>query len=331
MSSRSERLFAVLEEMGAQAFVSGKRPNQLYLLDHPDPSTVISRANCHAVLFAPGRTVVFPGVWISNACSDLLTNCEVVPNRLGDPPPDQQLVARLKQEGFGKVVFDQASAGLVEAMGREAPDTEVVVDDLATVLRRTKDEQDLARMRQTAGIADLGMLTAFAAIRPGVRCQEVIAEGVAAMLRAGAEDADMKPACGVGTYYLDSGEDPRRVIQEGDMVFIDMIIHVHGYLGDMTRAGIVGEGSPERRELLETVQGAYRLATGLMKRGSERRRSTRRWWTTTRRRSGLNTTCITSATGWAWGAMRRASGRARRMSCRRGTRCRASRACTFRA
>ena len=269
MTTRSERLFAILDEMGAQAFVSGKRPNQLYLIDHPDPSSVISRANCHAVLFAPGKSVVFPGVWISNACRDLLTNCEVVPNELGDPPPDEQLVERLKQEGFGKVVFDQASPGLVETMRREVPDTEVVVDDVVTVLRRTKDERDLAGMREAARVADLGMQAAFAAIRPGVSCLETIAAGVAAMLRAGAEYADMKPACGEGTYYLDSAEDPRRVIGEGDMVFIDMSIQVHGYLGDMTRAGIVGEGSPEKRELLETVQGAYRLATGMMRPGAK--------------------------------------------------------------
>lgn len=269
MATRSERLFGALEKMGAQAFVSSKRPNQLYLLDHPDPSSVISRANCHAVLFAPGKTVVFPGVWISNACRDLLTNCEVVPNELGDPSPDEQLVERLKRERFGKVVFDQASAGLVEGLRREVPGTEVVVDDVATALRRTKDEGDLVGMREAARIADLGMRTAFAAIRPGVSCLEVIAEGVSAMLRAGAEYADMKPACGEGTYYLDSAEDPRRVIRDGDMVFIDMIIHVHGYFGDMTRAGIVGEGSPEKRELLETVQGAYRLATGMMKPGAK--------------------------------------------------------------
>ena len=79
----------------------------------------------------------------------------------------------------------------------------------------------------------------------------------------------MAPAVGVGTYYLDSGEDPRRVIQEGDMVFIDMGIWVHGYLGDMTRAGIVGEGSAEQRDLLATVQQAYRIGCQAMVAGAD--------------------------------------------------------------
>jgi Xaa-Pro aminopeptidase len=79
----------------------------------------------------------------------------------------------------------------------------------------------------------------------------------------------MAPAVGVGTYYLDSGEDPRRAIAEGDMIFVDMGIWVHGYLGDMTRAGIVGEGSAQQRDLLQTVQEAYRIGSQAMAPGAD--------------------------------------------------------------
>jgi len=265
MPSRSERLFAALAARGADAFVSANRPNQLYLLDHPDPSAVISRPNCAAIIFAPSQTVVFPGVWISNACRDLLTDCEVVPNEKGDPPPAEQLAVRLGIEGYKKVVTD--SAGLAEAIA--AAGAEVEVEDIGQALRRTKDERDLAGMREAARVADIGMTTAFAAILPGVTCCDIIAEGTAVMLKAGAESAAMAPAAGVGTYYLDSGEDPRRVIAEGDMVFVDMGIWVHGYLGDMTRAGIVGEGSAQQRDLLQTVQEAYRIGSQAMAPGAD--------------------------------------------------------------
>jgi Xaa-Pro aminopeptidase len=267
MPSRSDCLFSVLSECGADAFICGDRPNQLYLLDHPDPSTVISRANCTAVIFGPSETVVFPGVWISNACRDLLENCEVVANVKGDQPPVEQLLERLAKVGYKKIVTDSAS--LAEAIEKGVPATAVELQDIGRQLRRRKDERDLAGLREAARVADLGMSTAFAAIRPGKTCGEVIAEGTAAMLRAGAESVAMAPAVGVGTYYLDSGEDPRRVIQEGDMVFIDMGIWVHGYLGDMTRAGIVGEGSAEQRDLLATVQQAYRIGWQAMAAGAD--------------------------------------------------------------
>ena len=264
MESRHQRLMAALDQVGARGFIAHQRPNQLYFLDHPDPSTVISRSSCHAILFTATETVVFPGMWISNACRDLLENCEVVPNQKGDPPPEEQLAARLGQLQLDRVVCDQPNPGLARLLEKEGVDTEVVADDIGMGIRRRKDELDLERMREAARVADLGMETAFRTIRPGVTCLDAIAEGTAAMLRAGAEDASMAPASGVGTWYLDSAEDPRRIIREGDMVFIDMIIHVHGYLGDMTRAGIVGEGTAEQRELLETVQEAYRLAIRAM-------------------------------------------------------------------
>jgi Xaa-Pro aminopeptidase len=266
-TTRTERLAAALAERGADAYVAVKRPNQLYLLaeHHDDPSTVISRANCGAILFHGDDVVVFPGVWISNACRDLLAGCEVVPNDVGDPPPHEQLATRLGALGLKRVLFDSLSADALTAVTAAAPGTACAEEDFVTTeLRRHKDARDIAGMRQAAMVADLGMQTAFACLRPGGTCAEAIAEGTAAMLRAGAESVAMAPASGIGTYYLDSGEDPRREIAEGDMVFIDMGIWVHGYLGDMTRAGIVGEGSPEKRELLHTVQEAYRLASSAM-------------------------------------------------------------------
>ncbi|MFH1567501.1 MAG: Xaa-Pro peptidase family protein [Gemmatimonadota bacterium] len=269
MSARRERLQERLESLGAQAMVCARRPNQLYLLDHPDPSTVISRANCAFVLFAGAQTTVFPGVWISNACRDLLTGCEVVPNELGDPAPQAQLAARLRQLKLKKVVFDQLETGLAELLASQAPTTEAVADDVVTVLRRTKDARDLAGLREAARVADLGMQAAFRAVRPGVTCGEVAAEGTAVILRAGAESASMAPAAGPGAQYLDSAEDPRRVIRAGDMVFIDLGIWVHGYLGDMTRSAIVGEGTEAQRDLLAVVQAAYGLASQAMVPGAD--------------------------------------------------------------
>ncbi|MBT3341829.1 MAG: aminopeptidase P family protein [Gemmatimonadetes bacterium] len=274
---RRVRLAAALAFRGAELFVATQRPNQLYLLageQHEDPSSVISRPNCAAILFAhtageASQTVLFPGVWISNACSDLLSHCEVVPNRLGDPPPEDQLAVRLAAMGPRRVVFDQLPPKMADAIRAVAPDVELVEDDfLTTLLRRRKDEADLTAMREAARVADLGMQAAFAQIRPGATCGEAIAVGTAAMLAAGAESVAMAPASGQGTWYLDSAEDPRRIIEEGDMVFIDMGIWVHGYLGDMTRAAIVGTGSAQQQDLLATVQDAYRSASRRMVHGA---------------------------------------------------------------
>lgn len=265
--TRSERLALALQERAADVFITSSRPNQLYFLNHPEPSSVISRANCRAIVFGCEVPVVFPGVWISNACRDLLTSCEVVENALGDPPPEAQLLSYLQRAGWKRIVVDQQ--GLADSLQGHLGATEILVEDVGALLRRTKDAVDLAGMREAARIADLGMTAAFAAIRPGLNCLDVIAEGEYAMLKAGAEDAHMAPAVGEGTFYLDSAENPRRTIRQGDMIFIDMAIHVRGYLGDMTRAGIVGEGTAEQRTLLETVQRAYRTGAEAMYPGAD--------------------------------------------------------------
>ncbi|MEE3264001.1 MAG: Xaa-Pro peptidase family protein [Candidatus Latescibacterota bacterium] len=271
--SRRQRLAAAAAMRGAEIFVATQRPNQLYLLagaQHEDPSCVISRGTCVAILFhhrggEVAETVVFPGIWISNACRDLLHDCEVVENGLADPTAEEQLAHRLASMAPRRVLFDQLSDSLGQSIAKVAPSIELVVDDfVTTLLRRCKDEADLVGLKRAAQVADLGMQTAFANVRPGVSCADAIAVGTAAMLAAGAESVAMAPASGIGTGYLDSGEDPRRRIEEGDMVFIDMGIWVHGYLGDMTRAAIVGTGSAEQQDLLATVQEAYQRSSSLM-------------------------------------------------------------------
>lgn len=265
--TRAERLTQALEERQADVFISAIRPNQLYFLPHPEPSSVISRANCCAIIFGLNEPVVFPGVWIFNACRDLLTDCTVIENTLGDPCPEDQLLAYLRKAGLKRIIVDQP--GLTEFLRGQIDGCQIECEDLGTEIRRKKDARDMEHMREAARIADLGMRAAFAAIRPGLSCLDVIAEGEYAMLKAGAEDATMSPAVGEGTFYLDSAENPRRLIREGDMIFIDMAIHVRGYLGDMTRAGIVGEGTEEQRVLLETVQRAYKTGVAAMAPGAD--------------------------------------------------------------
>ena len=52
------------------------------------------------------------------------------------------------------------------------------------------------------------------------------------------------------------------------MVFIDLAIRVKGYLGDITRAGIVGRGTVEQRLLLDSVKMAYAIGYSHMSSGS---------------------------------------------------------------
>jgi Xaa-Pro aminopeptidase len=88
------------------------------------------------------------------------------------------------------------------------------------------------------------------------------------MLKMGCEYADMFVASGPNTMYLDSGCDPRRVIQSGEMVFMDMAIRLQGYLGDQTRSAVIGGGTRAQRDVLATIKNSYRELEARMKPGA---------------------------------------------------------------
>jgi Xaa-Pro aminopeptidase len=261
---RLQRLRAALEESGYDAFLMAQHPNQLYFLDHPDPSGVFR--SLPYLLVTMTESIVFPGVWVYPACRDFLVNEEVVPNVVGDADVTEQLSERLKKMNLKRVAVD----GLTVELARAVPaETEFVPAPLlGPALRRTKEPEEIELMRRAAAISDAGMLAAFNAIRPGVRNCEVAAEGVYTMLKMGCEYADMFVASGPNTMYLDSGCDPRRVIQSGEMVFMDMAIRLQGYLGDQTRSAVIGGGTRAQRDVLATIKNSYRELEARMKPGA---------------------------------------------------------------
>lgn len=262
---RKSRLREELNFRQSEIFIATLRPNQLYFLDHPDPTKVISRPNCFAVIFGLDKDVIFPGRWISNACRDLLTNCTVIEDRSIDRGPSRNLIDFLKENKFKKIIIDEPLLG--REIKNAIPQSIALTEDIGCLLRRKKDEIDLAGLRHAARIADLGVKAAFGVVKPGISCGDIAAEGEYVMRKAGAEDVSMAPAVGQGTNYLDSAEDVSRIVSEGDMIFIDLAIHVRGYLGDITRAGIVGKGTAEQRLLLDTVKRAYSIGYNHMSPG----------------------------------------------------------------
>jgi Xaa-Pro aminopeptidase len=267
MMQRLQRLRSTLEQKGCDAFLMTQKPNQLYFLDHPDPSGLFY--SLPYLLVTRNESIVFPGVWFYPACRDLLVNEEVVPNFIGDPDATEQLAERIKRMNLKRVAVDGLNVELAQAAPSE---TEFVsAPKLGPELRRTKELEEIELMRRAAAISDTGISAAFNAIRPGVRNCEVAAEGVYVMLKMGCESAEMFVASGPDTMYLDSGSDPRRVIQSGEMVFIDMAIRLQGYLGDQTRAAILTGGTREQRDLLATIKSSYRELESLMKPGASTR------------------------------------------------------------
>lgn len=270
MSDRLNRLTAALDDAGYDAYIATQRPNQLYWTESAEP--VSDMPNAAYLLLSKNAQVIFPGQPFYFACKDHLSHYEIAPTEVGSPSAQAQLIDQIKQRGYRRVVLDGAGREAEEALRGALPNVELVFDSRwGAKLRRSKEAAEIAIMREAARISDIGMVAAFAAARPGVSGRVVAAASALAMLEAGAEDASLQVAVGPSTAYMGTGDwvyDPRRVIQSGDMLLVDMAIRYHGYLGDQTRTAIVGQGSATQCEIITTVQEAYRRTVAAMRPGA---------------------------------------------------------------
>ena len=270
MNHRFTRLHEALSDAGYDAYIATQRANQLYWTESREP--VSDLPNAAYMLLAPDAKVVFPGAPFYYACVEHLPNYEIAPTEVGAATAQAQLVEQINQRGYRRVVMDATSRENEESLRSELPNVKVTFDGTwGALLRRTKDATDIAHMREAARISDIGMVAAFAAARPGVSGRVMAAAATAAMLEAGAEEASLQVAVGPASAYMGTGDwvyEPRRIIEDGDMVLVDMAIKVHGYLGDQTRTAIVGNGTAAQREIITTVQEAYHTTVAAMRAGA---------------------------------------------------------------
>jgi len=270
MTNRRARLLAALAATGYDAYIAAQRPNQLYWLASPEP--VSDLPNAAYFLLAPQGDVVFPGQPFLFACRDHLPNYEIAPTAVGAPPAKAFLVDMIRARGYRRVVLDPLGRAQEDELVGLLPGVELIFDATwGPKQRRAKDARDIELMRGAAQISDIGMIAAYAAARPGVSGRQIAAAAAAAMLAAGAEDASLQVAVGPSTAYMGTGDwvyDPRRIIEPGDMLLVDMAIRYHGYLGDQTRTAIVGRGSPQQRAIIAAVQEAYRATVAAMRPGA---------------------------------------------------------------
>ena len=164
--------------------------------------------------------------------------------------------------------LDESSYGLVEALRDFLPELRLADGDTPMQhARRIKLPEEIALMEEACAIAEAVTEAAIAAVRPGVRETDVVAEAMHALYRLGGEMAH------VITPFVASGEHmspPNRiasdkVIREGDLVFIDIGAMWAGYFGDMGRTVICGTPNRRQQEIYTAVyEGLHSAASALV-------------------------------------------------------------------
>ena len=142
------------------------------------------------------------------------------------------------------------------------------VSDAIMKARLVKDDSEVDLIRTACSIACRSLEQILPFIRPGRTESEVAAELVYTMQRNGATGAAFRTIVGAGP----NSAEPHytagpREIRSGDLIVIDFGALYKMYHSDVTRTVVVGEASPEQREMYETVRQAQDAAMKMLRPG----------------------------------------------------------------
>jgi len=137
-----------------------------------------------------------------------------------------------------------------------------------------KDEAEIECFRRAAEICDLGLGVVLKQMRVGMRETEVAGIAEYAMRKAGSElnwtfTGGQEIGSGARTAYFWGGCTPptRKRIERGDNVLLDLPAMYNLYLGDLARNVIMGEPTPEQRELAKAFVASCNMLLENMKPG----------------------------------------------------------------
>jgi Xaa-Pro aminopeptidase len=135
-----------------------------------------------------------------------------------------------------------------------------------------KHPLEVALIRESIRVADLGVAAAIAAVRPGVSEHSVAAEAVSAMRRNGSEFEPFIPlvASGANASMFERIA-TEKIIQPGEMVILDIGAVVKGYTGDLGRTVICGAPTAEQRAVYRATHLALQEAKKLIRPGASGR------------------------------------------------------------
>ena len=141
---------------------------------------------------------------------------------------------------------------LTEALPKVADATGIV-----ETLRRVKSPAEVTALEESGRQADAGIAAGLAAIRAGATENDLVAEMMHAAIAAGAEYMGMEPLVSSGPRSgVPHATWRRRVLAQGDAVFLEMSGCYNRYHTGLMRTGWIGEPPPLARQLEVVVQEA---------------------------------------------------------------------------
>jgi len=267
--SRRARVLELVESKGLDAVVVLSQSNVFYLTSSDAPSAAILFRDGRLVALAPRleylRALEEVGEGEVYAYAKFFEPSEyekVVPGDLYDA-----LASLLRQEdarSTGVVGASlEAKQKLAEKLGGELAD----ITKEFTMLRRSKDQEELRLMKRAVAIAEEAMRVAVDSLERGVTEAEVLARVLSVIARRGALPS-FTPIIAFGEHSAHPHAKPSsRELRDGDLVKLDLGARVGGYCSDITRTFVYGTPSPKQERLFKAVLKAQQKALEAVAKG----------------------------------------------------------------
>jgi Xaa-Pro aminopeptidase len=125
-------------------------------------------------------------------------------------------------------------------------------------MKSRKTVNELKVMKEAARITSCGMQAAVEAAKKGVREIEIAAVASKVMYEEGAPRLAFHPIVVAGPRAGTKHDFPsKRIIEDGDMVYLDMGAMWNGYFCDMSRTVLIGKGDAKQRDALDSILEIY--------------------------------------------------------------------------
>ncbi|MEE9593154.1 MAG: Xaa-Pro peptidase family protein [Thermoplasmata archaeon] len=194
-----------------------------------------------------------------------------VVNEQAPPSALEPLRQGLEELGFssGRLGVDIATVGALQNLQRLFPEAEIV--DVASCMRdvrMVKNPEELELMRGASAIVDVAFEAATRAIAPGIRECEILAEAMYVFYKFGAEvpQCNLVVCSGPNTCPMQrfAGD---RMVQNGDLVFMDLGACFNGVFSEAARTVICGQPSEAQRAIYRTAYDIHWATINTLKAG----------------------------------------------------------------
>jgi Xaa-Pro aminopeptidase len=230
---------------------------------------------CSGIVLFPDEAPVYCTLWLDLPEAQQVCTISKITTYVY---PKESLTGRMiqiaakKKTGIRRIGVEKDFMQIrhLELLQSHFPQAEFVhISPMVDRLRAIKSDEEVAKIRHAAAIADQAIAAALAAVRPGVSELEVAAEAEYVMSKAGS----LRPAFST---FVASGERTLlahpiaspKLIAPGEPVVIDLGAIWEGYASDICRTTFAGEPSRAQADYLRLVVKAQGACAAAVKAGA---------------------------------------------------------------